>query len=251
MDPSFEWGITRVTPLKFERVLSYLRREAYQSISLRTLCQSTKLPQKPVILTFDDAYENILKYAFPLMQSYGYTGTLFVVSGYVGKWNDWDVNLGNIRFRHLSWRQLEELSRYGFEIGSHSVHHPDLTRVDKHRIIQEVNRSKREIENRLGMEIGFIAFPFGRYNASVISHCRSAGYSKGCGYWLRHRDKKMKETFVLERKPIYLFEGVKSLKSKLRRDGRNTAQQIKLRLIHLGSYGSSLLKTSECSFERE
>lgn len=244
VDPSFEWGVTRVTPQKFQTVLEFLKQHQYSTISLWSLCHSaSELPSKPIVLTFDDSYESVYTNAFPILREYGFTGTVFIITGFVGKKNTWDVNLGGCRFRHLSWSQIRGLHEAGFEIGSHTVHHPDLTKInDPDWLNLELKRSKHDIEDNIGNEVRFISFPFGRYNKNIIETCKSAGYTHGCSFILSKKMKKSQEKFVLERKPYYLFDRERSLKAKLKMNAWTAAENAKLRMINLCSHASSLVK---------
>ena len=103
VDPVFEWGVTRVTPHQFNRVASFLANEGYKTISLETAYHQQDLPAKPVILTFDDGYESVYENAAPIMDQFGFTGTVFLISKYIGKENHWDVNLGGKVFKHLAY----------------------------------------------------------------------------------------------------------------------------------------------------
>lgn len=242
VDASFEWGVTRVTPIKFRAILKFLKEEGYETVSIKNLINPEAiLPKKPVILTFDDSYESLYTHAFPMMQEFGFSGTVFVITGFVGHINAWDVNLGGITFRHLTWNQLHELHEAGFEIGSHTVTHPDLTRIDSTRLEVELRRSKADIEDHIGDSVNFISFPFGRYHQGVIDACRQVGYWNGCGFWIQKKDKKSKETFVLERKAYYLFDGIGNLKSKLITNAWTPLENIKLRLINACSHASALV----------
>jgi len=243
VDSSIEWGVTRVSPGKFNTILNFLKKEGYETTSIQSLYNpDSSLPSKPIILTFDDSYESIYTHAYPLMQEFEYTGTIFIVTGYVDRMNDWDVNLGGRRFRHMSWEQIRKMHRAGFEIGSHTVHHPDLTKTDPNWLKFELSRSKAEISDQLGEGVTCVAFPFGRYNKRVIDMCKALGYQKGCSFWLRRKEKKIQESFVLERKAYYLFDNLWSLKAKLNQNFWTPLENMKLRVINFCSHGSSLIK---------
>ncbi|MFO7891527.1 MAG: polysaccharide deacetylase family protein [bacterium] len=251
VDKRFEWGVTRVTPLQFKQILSFLKTEGYSSVSISDLFNSKiQLPEKPVILNFDDSYENIYTNAFPLMQSYKVTSTIFIITGYVGKQNLWDVNVGWIRFKHLSWDQIKALSDQGFEFGSHSVNHPDLTRIRQKDIYRELDYSKKEIEDKIGKKVRYISFPFGRYNDKVIDVCKKVGYEKGCGFYFNHNSKTVNKenSFVLKRKAYYLFDGQFSLQAKLGRKPYDFFEDLKLKIISSCSYGTFLIKSMSYSF---
>ncbi|MBN1782094.1 polysaccharide deacetylase family protein [bacterium] len=240
VDPRFEWGVTRITPQKFESILHYLRDMEYTGISLaQAMDNEFDLPSKPIVITFDDSYASIFEHAAPLLRTYGFTATIFVITGYAGNKNLWDVNLGGLTFRHLSWEEVKALSKLGFEIGSHTVHHPDLTRIPCSLLERELIESKEQLENEIGKSVQMISFPFGRYNDSVIDACKSAGYRHGCGFWIR---KKSDQPFVFERKAYYLFDGLWTLKVKLDHHWGNSIENMKLRIVNFCSHGTALVK---------
>ena len=91
--------MTRVSPAKFRTILAFLKQQGYETISLKTLCNPVAVfPEKPIVITFDDSYESVYANAFPLMQEYGFLGTVFIITGYVGRINEWDVNCGGKKF---------------------------------------------------------------------------------------------------------------------------------------------------------
>lgn len=251
IDDRFEWGLTRITPSKFKRVLQFLKDNGYESISISDLNEPSLLPKKPIIFTFDDSYESIYFNAFPIMKSFGYTGTLFIISGYENKLNLWDVNLGWLKFKHLSWIQINEMKDYGFELGSHTVHHPDLTRIDSRNLYNELEYSKKDIEDNTGIEVKCLSFPFGRHNDKVVEISKKVGFEKGCGFWINPFMKKENKKFVLERKAYYLFDGKHSLKAKLGKSHFNFIENVKLLLINSCSRGTFYVKSKGYSFNKK
>jgi len=251
IDKKFEWGVTRITPSQLKTILSFLKSEGYVTISISDLFNTkVVLPDKPVILNFDDSYESIYYHAYPIMESYNVTSTIFVITGFVGKLNLWDVNVGWIRFKHLSWDHIRELCEQGFEFGSHSVNHPDLTRIDEKDMYRELDYSKKEIEDKIGKTVKYISFPFGRYNQRVIENCKKVGYEKGCGFQFNNHQKPgdAQNLFVLKRKAYYLFDGKFSLRAKLGRKPFNFFEDLKLKIINSCSYSTFMIKSMSYSF---
>jgi peptidoglycan/xylan/chitin deacetylase (PgdA/CDA1 family) len=239
VDDRFEWGVTRIGPGRFGRIVDELKRTGYEAVSLADSARPGPLPPKPVVLTFDDSYESVHRNAFPALTAAGWTATVFVISGYIGRLNAWDVNLGWIRFRHLDWGRLAELRDAGWEIGSHTARHPDLTRIRGPRLDSELADSKRTLEDGLGRPVRFLSFPFGRYDDRVLEAMRRAGYEKGAGFRLRRPGDK---TLVFERKAYYLFDGRRSLRAKLTGSPLGFLEDIKLRVINFCSHGTALVK---------
>ena len=239
VDPSFEWGVTRTTPGQFRRILARLKADGYGGTSLQTLLDGSPRNGKRVVLTFDDAYESVYIHALPLLKAFGFTATVFVITRYAGMWNAWDVNLGWLRFRHMSWNQIRELGRLGFEIGSHTVHHADLTKLNDARLTDELKRSKEDIEQNTGVPARVVSFPFGRYDQRVVQASREAGYEAACGFlaWKRKEDP-----FVYQRKACYLVDGLWNLKAKIGSGWTASLENAKLRFINFCSHGTSLVK---------
>ena len=241
VDRAFEWGVTRVTPRQFLRMATWLRDQGYSTV-LPWEMDSPSLPEKPVLITFDDAYESVYTEAFPVLRELGMRATVFVVSGYVGRDNGWDVNLGGLRFRHASWDQLKALRDAGWEIGSHTVHHPDLTRVPDETVMRECRLSRSTLEETLGQPVTALSPPFGRYNERVLEAAVQAGYRRVCAFWRNRAAENCKEAFVIERKACYLFDTLQSLSAKCADDGWGRLESIKLRVINFFSHGTALVK---------
>jgi peptidoglycan/xylan/chitin deacetylase (PgdA/CDA1 family) len=175
----FELGITWVTPSRFRRHLDLLSGAGKRFVNASDLVFDGA-DGNGVSLTFDDGYESVYTHVLPEMSGRGITGTVFPVVGSIGRDNLWDVRLSIKRFRHLSWKQLSQLARTGFEIGSHTISHRDLTRLGSAALKRELRDSKNMLQDRVGVEVRAIAFPFGRYNARVIDEAADAGYT--CGF---------------------------------------------------------------------
>lgn len=157
-----------VTPGGFEQQLQYLQSNGYQSVSFADLANSlefgTSLPERPVILSFDDGWLNQYQYAFPVLQKYGFTGTFYVVSGYVDHQN------------FMTTDQLKAMMAAGMVIGGHSRTHPFLSGMGAARLQDEVAGSKAWLEDRLGVAIDSFAYPYGSYSAATVAAVKAAGY---------------------------------------------------------------------------
>ncbi|MFB0533483.1 MAG: polysaccharide deacetylase family protein [Anaerolineae bacterium] len=159
-----------VSPQVFEAQLRYLVRDGYQPITLRDLIYhltlGTPLPEKPIILTFDDGYEDNYTNAYPLLKKYGFVGIFFIVTEPVDKG----------RAGYMSWAQIEIMSTNGMEIGSHSYTHPDLRGKSVNYIIWQVLGSKEAIEARIQQPVRFFSYPSGRYDEQVVNVLHSANF---------------------------------------------------------------------------
>lgn len=159
-----------VSPGTFEEQLLFLENNGFTVISfpvfLAGLAKKTQLPEKPVILTFDDGWENQYMYAFPLLKKYGMTGTFFVFTNAIG------------HPHFLSWDQIKEMDHAGMTIADHTKSHPFLFKItDEHLLREEIIKSKKILEDHLGKKVNFFAYPFGRYSDQAVSIVKEAGFA--------------------------------------------------------------------------
>lgn len=224
-----EMGINVVSPQRFRQHISFLYEEGFRSITFRDLLYEPELPPKTVILTFDDAYESIYQDAFPILQEFGFRGVVFVISGFIGCWNRWDINLGGIHFRHMTEEQLREIERAGWEIGSHGATHRALTKLNGTQLEQEVQTSRCTLEKISSKPLVSIAYPFGMHNPQVCRAAKEAGFRFGCKS-IRGTNSTA-DLLQLRRIPVYQFEGVSALRRKLNSEGISLYEKIKLSLL--------------------
>jgi peptidoglycan/xylan/chitin deacetylase (PgdA/CDA1 family) len=196
-------------------------------------------------ITFDDGYESVFTEAFPEVAARNWPGTVFVVVGSVGGSNSWDVRLSPRRFKHLSWDQIRVLSEAGFEIGSHTLSHRDLTRLEGDLLRQELRDSKRAIEDHIGKPVTSVSYPFGRYSPRVIDEAIAAGYD--CGFTSSPRgpagsSDKDSNRMAMGRLSVYSIDGRSSLERKLRLKPGYRLECIKNTVIAKLSLGTTLVK---------
>jgi peptidoglycan/xylan/chitin deacetylase (PgdA/CDA1 family) len=180
-DPSF-----RVTTAELRTQLESLLNAGYTPIDLTQMIHLTgKLDREgqPILVTFDDGYENFLLHAWPILQELRVPCTLFLLSDYLGSWNDWD-DLKRSRHRHLSLDQVHSLQQSGISWGSHTRSHPVLTQLGSAELISEMCDSQRELEQSLGIPIQAIAYPGGHVNRRV---CLTAERYYSLGFSTDHR----------------------------------------------------------------
>ncbi len=165
-------SIITISPKMFKRQMSFLRNNGYKSLTLTELInvlqKKEALLEKTFVITFDDGYQDIYTEAFPIMEEFGFKGTVFLITDYIIKERR---QLGNSsaddRESYLSWIEIKEMNKYGIEFGAHTVTHPDLTNIPFYQADREIRDSKIEIENKLGVEVSCFAYPYGKYNASI------------------------------------------------------------------------------------
>jgi peptidoglycan/xylan/chitin deacetylase (PgdA/CDA1 family) len=160
-------GLT-VSRADFTAQLNWLRAEGYRSVSLEelylALAYGGPLPEKAVVLTFDDGYIDNFDVALPLLREYGFSGTFFVITNSVGTPG------------YMSWDQLRAAHRRGIEVQSHTATHPDLSKAEGARLTAELTSSRDRLRQELGETPYFLCYPAGRYDAETVNQARAAGY---------------------------------------------------------------------------
>jgi peptidoglycan/xylan/chitin deacetylase (PgdA/CDA1 family) len=242
VDPAFEWGATRISPARFEKILYSLRAEGLTPGSLSESLNPPPRKNKPIAITFDDGYESLWTFARPVMLKAGFTGTIFVITDFIGRWNTWDVNLGGRLFRHLDRDRIRGFIRDGFEIGSHTARHSDLTSLSDGKLKAELTRSKAVLEDLTGQAIRYLSFPFGRHNRRVVDASRDAGYERGLAFW--RRPESDPDGFVAETRAVYSFDPISSIHFKFKDGIRGRAEAFKQRVVNTCSWGCVIVKPS-------
>lgn len=162
-----------VPPADFEQQLQYLRDQGYTSVTLDEvaayLAGNGELPAKPVVITFDDGYEDNQRVAVPLLRKYGFHGIIFVITDNIGKPG------------YLTWEQMKAVQERAINIGSHTMTHANLTKLDAEELAKELQYSKVSLEKGLGTRVDYVAYPHGGVNAQVIAAAKEAGYKGGSG----------------------------------------------------------------------
>lgn len=236
---SFDLSITRQKVGQFEKGIKFLYEQGYKSVSLEEIFEleykhdhpNLDTAEKKVALTFDDGYEDFYRNAFPVLQRYGFIACVFVVTGYIGKESDWDYGWGRFKKRHLKWEQIRELSTAGIDFGSHTVNHPDLTKLSKQFLNYELKASKEILEDKLGQRVNFLSYPFGRYNRYVQHEAERLGY-RGA-YTLSSNSKaNVLNPFAQTRWGVYLLDSPLTLKIKLDQSRLFWIEDMKSRIIN-------------------
>lgn len=169
-DPDIYRRDLTVSPENFKAQLQYLADAGYHTITLGDLylhlTQGYPLPEKPVILTFDDGYKDAYEVVFPLLLDYGFTGTFFVLATPAHfEWPD-----------YLTWAQMKEMSDAGMDIEAHGRDHVDLRGRSYDYLVYQILGIQEAIQYHTGRLPRFFCYPSGRRDANVIAVLESAGY---------------------------------------------------------------------------
>lgn len=172
---------------EFRRQLDLIQGTGYTPVTFKDLDQHAiglkNLPSKPLILTFDDAYLDFYDVAWPALIEKGWKATLFALGDSSVRFANWSRSDSKNGPPLMNSSQLRELSDNGIEIGSHSLHHVDLTACSIQQAWKEISTSKSNLEEMTGKEVISFSFPFGRQNGVLSSLASVAGYSFACGVY--------------------------------------------------------------------
>lgn len=159
-----------VTPEAFRAQLQYLADAGYHPITLTDLylylTQGYPLPEKPVVLTFDDGYRDAYEVVFPLLLEYGFPGTFFVLA----------TPMHQESVDYITWAQAKEMSDAGMAIEGHGRDHVDLRGRSNDYLVYQILGIQEAIHYHTGRLPRFFAYPSGQYDANVIAVLKSAGY---------------------------------------------------------------------------
>jgi peptidoglycan/xylan/chitin deacetylase (PgdA/CDA1 family) len=177
-------SVVSVSPHDFQTQMACLADRGYRGIALRNAVNHRMLhgdwPKKAVVLTFDDGFKNFYDTAMPVLLHHGFTATVFIVSGFMGRHNEWGPAPAGLGRREiLTWEQATELAAGGIEIGSHTRTHRDLTRLSPQDIELEIVGSINEIQSRVTVPVESFAYPFGKISHTAIK-CVTGAFHAGC-----------------------------------------------------------------------
>jgi peptidoglycan/xylan/chitin deacetylase (PgdA/CDA1 family) len=162
-----------VSPEMFEAQMSILHQKGYTSITPKELNEAIRcgapLPDRAVVITFDDGHVDNYEYAYPIMEDLGFRGAMYVVANRTATYG------------FLGVEQLKEMIGQGWEIGSHSLSHPDLTTLSGERLREELLNSKMLLEAELGIEVQSFAYPFGSFTPEMVKKVIGYGYTNAMG----------------------------------------------------------------------
>lgn len=176
-----EWA---VPPGVFDEHLAFLVACGYTPITvtdlIRARTRGSTIPLRPVVLTFDDAYADFYENAYPILRRYGAPATLYVPTAWVGGTCGWLEAEGETARPMVNWGQLVEMDAGGIECGGHSHNHVQMDTLSAIAANDEIRRSKRLLEERLGHEVSSFAYPHGWTSAHIKRLIQAAGYTSAC-----------------------------------------------------------------------
>ena len=165
-----------VSPKQFKRQIALLKFLGYRAITVQELTayleERKNPPGKTALITFDDGYQDNYLHAFPILKEFAFSAAVFIVTNYIGKKNVWDS--GSIAL--LNESQIDEMQSSGIVFGSHTANHVDLSKAGANTIKQELEISRKKIEELTSrLDIPF-CYPYSRFSEESKNLVKESGY---------------------------------------------------------------------------
>jgi peptidoglycan/xylan/chitin deacetylase (PgdA/CDA1 family) len=215
--PNVRYPGNYVSPGDFEQQMDALLRWGYASIRFEEWFdyragQTSSLPAKPLIVTFDDGYTCFDRHAWPILRARRIGATMFLVAGQIGGTNAWDRE--ETPEQLLDATRIRELLADGVDFGSHTLTHPALARIPPTRAFDELVRSRACLGELLGRNVDVLAYPFSNQNQTVRRLARQAGY-RGAVRGKGRMNRRSTDPFGLRRIKVEHATTVASLRKAL------------------------------------
>lgn len=173
-------NIMTTTPALFESHMKYLKDHGYTPLSVKDAILYMKglscSAEKPFLITFDDGYDGIYTYAYPIMKRYRFPSIVFLVVSQI-------TDAGNPH--HLTWKQIDEMLKSGLlSVGSHTYNlhvkipeELDSGRLTVNRLLKDLTLSRKSIRKHLGVDTSYFAWPYGHYDDRTLATAQKAGFT--------------------------------------------------------------------------
>jgi len=237
-------SVLSVSPETFRKQLAWLKHSGYRTLCLseylrrdgikphpaRTEPVRAQKDSKEFLITFDDGFQELYTYAFPILKEFSFTAVVFVPTDYIGQPAGWiqrdmadisirllrQLRLTNRQVQHqmhqlvclsnhrlLSWSEISEMNEYGIDFQSHSCSHTFFSKLDQQQISRELKDSKATLESRLQNNVQSFAYPYGDYDHSYLrTALRETKYAMAfCDSWSPSRDR-VGDMYEVNRIPI-------------------------------------------------
>ena len=201
-----------VSKPRLEAEMAMLRRRGFHAVTMRALAaywqRRGTLPRKPIVLTFDDGYRSDATNAMPVLRHYGSPGVLYLQAG----------ALKTPGPQGMSRAEVRSVLRNGWELGSHTIDHSDLSTLGQTQLRYEVAYSRRYFERMFGVPIESFCYPAGKFNAAAVASVARAGYATATTVQEGLADRRQRLTL-----------------RRIRVDATDTAQTLALKLAPAGA----------------
>ncbi len=194
----------------------------------------------PVLhVTFDDGYADNYEVLLRLLDC-GIRPIVFMPTDFIGQKNGWDYSHRLFPVWHLTASDIKELAERGVIFGSHGASHGCLTIMSDDILQEELNRSKKMLEDISGRQVKYLSFPFGRTNHRVNAAALKHGFRRGFLLEPVHKNQSNHD-FLVARRPVYVHDDYYSIHAKLRGDV-SRLERIKMATINRLSSGTIIVR---------
>jgi peptidoglycan/xylan/chitin deacetylase (PgdA/CDA1 family) len=175
-----------LSPALFADHVAYLLWRGYtpitvsQFIEMRHKNTRQSIPERPVILTFDDGFADFFSAALPVLQRYHFPATIYIATAYMNGTSHWLKRSGESSRRMLRWEQVREIDMSGIECGAHSHHHLQLDTLSYTEAREEIISSKQLLEEHLEKPVVSFAYPHGYHSMALKQIVREVGFTSAC-----------------------------------------------------------------------
>jgi peptidoglycan/xylan/chitin deacetylase (PgdA/CDA1 family) len=181
-------SLLQVSPARFRKQIEALLSAGFSFLTMAELARraggGTPEPGLAAI-TFDDGMHNNHAVALPILREYGIPATVYVTIGFIGGVSPWIGAQGDGAM--MREPELHDLVAAGWELGAHTMTHPDLSTLDYDACRREIEESRDELRRIAGVDVETFAYPFGRYNREAVAAARDSGLlaavTTGSGGW--------------------------------------------------------------------
>ncbi|PID26360.1 MAG: hypothetical protein CR982_10770 [Candidatus Cloacimonadota bacterium] len=237
---SFDSSICWVDHYSFTKHVEFLLSRGF---NITTVDRNKS--SRDVSIIFDDGYENLYRYREFFLEK-DLKVSIYPITGYLGKYDLWDIPLLGVRFKHLTRENIKVLSNDGHLIGSHSHTHKDLSSLPYYQLKEELKISKEIIEDITGKVCKSISLPFGRINKRVYETALEIGYKD-----IIYLGKKFNFDRCYKSKQVYFFDTTKNLELKLKPSLKGFKfEEAKLDIINYFNRGTILVKKIKSNFNQ-
>ena len=166
-----------VPPALFSRQMEELKAAGFESAPPAAEDQKGSRPR--FHLSFDDGFRNVLANAAPVLERTGFRGIQYLVPKQIGKTNAWDMG-ANCQEPLMDRKEIRDWLAAGQWIGAHTMTHPRLTRIPVAQAREEIQASRKALEDMFGVEVKHFAYPYGDWNEQVANLVGEAGFATAC-----------------------------------------------------------------------
>jgi peptidoglycan/xylan/chitin deacetylase (PgdA/CDA1 family) len=166
------------TPENLNRHLSMLKEAGFFTVKLDEIV--TDESKLRTAITFDDGFQNVFEYGLEILARHQTPAIQFIVTGAIGRQNDWDIAKGDVAEPLMNASQIKEWILAGHEIGSHTITHHNLKKLSAAEAREEIFSSKKFLEDTFGVTVKHFCYPFGGWTPSVRNLVNEAGYATAC-----------------------------------------------------------------------